>query len=174
VPNIYIEIPLPHPKSAHKIISAHLVKNTVSLIAKQQFINCQRVQTLKMCSAPVNNPLLPTGEDDECIWGGEVRRGEETTASAPPASSESFRQEGHATQDRQTPLMTPLHFRAASNMDERQSALGSTSKPPVVEHIPASSQRWQTKEKPSEEENIQRLFESIGHLSITGNRSPEQ
>jgi hypothetical protein len=51
--------------------------------------------------------------------------------------------------------------------DERQSALGSTSKPSVVEHIPASSQRWQTKEKPSEEENIQRLFESIGHLSIT-------
>jgi hypothetical protein len=128
-------------------LSAHLVKNTVSY-RKKKFTNRQRVQTFKMCSAPVNSPLLPTSEDDECILVGEVRRGEETTASAPPASSESFRQGGHVTQDCQTPLTTPLHFRAASNMDERQSAFGSTSKPLVVEHIPASSQRWQTKEKP--------------------------
>jgi hypothetical protein len=129
----------------------------------------------KMYAAPANNPMTSTSEENqECIWGSETRRDQEPTASAPPLTTlpqEAQREhskEREQTEQRQQPSWrsTPP-TRSLFTSQDPPPVVYSTKKPRLEEQSSTFQRRSVSRDRSSEEENIQRLFESIGHLSIT-------
>jgi hypothetical protein len=131
--------------------------------------------TLKMYSAPANNPMTTTSADpNECIWGDESQQNQEPAATAPPATTnppqaprEHSKEREQLEQRPQLSWRTTPPTRSLFSSQEPPPIVYSSSKPRLMEQPPTFGRRHTTRDSSPDEENVRRLFETIGHLSIT-------
>jgi hypothetical protein len=129
-----------------------------------------------MYSAPANNPMATTSADpNECIWGEESQRDLEPAATAPQATTnppqaprEHSKEREQPEQRQQLSWRTPPPTRSLFTSQDLPPIIYSSSKPRLTEQPPTFGRRHTTRDSSPEEENVRRLFETIGHLSITG------
>jgi hypothetical protein len=160
----------------HQILLGAFGGETVSSVKYIENIKRHQPTDDKMYAAPANNPMTSTSEDNqECIWGSETRRDPQPTASAPPATSipqEVQRErstEREPTEQRQQPSWrTTPPTRSLFASQDPPPVVYSTKKPRLEEQSSIFRQRSTSRDKSTEEdETVQRLFQSLGHLAIT-------
>jgi hypothetical protein len=169
------EIPLPQ-SNRHQILYRHIWWRYGSSVNYIENIKRHQSTDDKMYAAPANNPMTSTSEDNqECLWGGETRRDQQPTASAPPATSSSQEvqrecsTERETTEQRQQPSWrTTPPTRSLFASQDPPPVVYSTKKPRLEETSSMFRRRSTSRDRSSEEdETVQRLFQSLGHLAIT-------
>jgi hypothetical protein len=129
-----------------------------------------------MYSAPANNPLTTTAgaEPNECIWGDEAHQDREPAATAPPATTnpppappEPSKEREQSEPRPQLSWRTTPPTRSLFSSQEPPTIVYSSSKPRITDQPPTFGHRHTSRDSSPDEENVRRLFETIGHLSIT-------
>jgi hypothetical protein len=128
-----------------------------------------------MYSAPDNNPLSAASAAAEgCIWDGEEHQDREPMATAPQAATNPPPAPPAQSNEREQPeSRTQLSWRTTPptrslfSSQEPPPIVYSTSKPRIMGRPSTFSHRHTSRDSSPEEENVRRLFETIGHLSIS-------
>jgi hypothetical protein len=128
-----------------------------------------------MYSAPDNNPLSTASAAAEgCIWDGEAHQDREPTATAPQAAMNPPPAQPAPSDEREQPeSRTQLSWRTTPptrslfSSQEPPPIVYSSSKPRITGRPSTFGHRHTSRDSSPDEENVRRLFETIGHLSIT-------